>query len=138
MTALRLHLQPGSSLARQVAYAVKKALVSGQIKPGDRFPSVRAISKQLKINPNTAHKAVTQLIEEGLLEVKVGVGTVVAAHGRSTGSERSRLLREELEKLVVEAKKLGMSLDAILDAVSGHWRRLAAKQAARPNTRMLR
>lgn len=99
--------------------------MSGQMRTGDRFPSVRALSKELKINPNTAHKVVTQLIAEGLLEVKVGVGTVVAAPGASTANERSRLLKGELEQLVVEAKKLGMDLDAVLHAVTQHWKRLS-------------
>ena len=130
MIPFRVHFQPGSSLYEQVVYAVKKALVSGQMNPGDAFPSVRALSKELKINPNTAHKVVTQLISEGLLEVNVGVGTVVAAPGKSTAAERSRLLKDELEQLVVEAKKLGMPLEAVLDAVSWHWQRLETNEHA--------
>ena len=100
----RLTFQPGTSLYEQVVYAVKRAIVSGQMRPGDSFPSVRVLSKELKINPNTAHKVVTQLIGEGLLEVRVGVGTVVAALPTSTATERSRLLKQDLEQLVVEAK----------------------------------
>ena len=120
----RLTFQPGTSLYEQVVYAVKRAIVSGQMRPGDSFPSVRVLSKELKINPNTAHKVVTQLIGEGLLEVRVGVGTVVAALPTSTATERSRLLKQELEQLVVEAKKLGMELDDVLQAVTQHWKRL--------------
>lgn len=124
MIPFRLNFQPGVSLYEQVVYAAKRAVVSGKLRPGDPFPSVRALSRELKINPNTAHKVVGQLVAEGLLEVKVGVGTVVAAPSPSTAAERSRLLKGELEQLVVEAKKLGMDLDNVLDAVSEHWRRL--------------
>jgi len=123
--------RPGVSLYEQVVYAAKRAVVSGQIRRGDAFPSVRALSKELKINPNTAHKVVTQLIAEGLLEVQVGVGTVVTAPGTSTASERSRLLKGELEQLVVEAKKLGMDLNAVLDAVAQHWKRLSWSERKR-------
>ena len=85
---------------------------------------MRALSRELKINPNTAHKVIAQLITEGLLEVRVGVGTVVAGPRASTAAERSQLLTGELEELVVEAKKLGMDLEDVLEAVAHHWKRL--------------
>jgi GntR family transcriptional regulator len=116
--------QPGASLYEQVVYAAKKALVSGQLRPGDAFPSVRTLSTELKINPNTAHKVVTQLLNEGLLEVRPGTGTVVARPPASTAAERSRLLGNELEQLVVEAKKLSMNLEEVTAALAQHWGRL--------------
>jgi GntR family transcriptional regulator len=120
----RLVFQPGVSLCEQVVYAAKKALVSGQLRPGDSFPSVRALGKELKINPNTAHKAVTQLVQEGLLEVRSGTGTVVAQPPPASQTQRGRLLRHELEKLVVEAMKLGMTLEEVGKALDENWRRL--------------
>ena len=120
----RVAFQPGAPLYEQVVYAAKKALVSGQLRPGDAFPSVRTLSTELKINPNTAHKVVTQLLNEGLLEVRPGTGTVVAALPTSTAAERSRLLGNELEQLVVEAKKLSMSLEEVSGALAQHWGRL--------------
>jgi GntR family transcriptional regulator len=116
--------QLGISLYEQVVYAAKKAMVSGQMRPGDAFPSVRALSRDLKINPNTAHKVVLHLVSEGLLEVRPGIGTVVAALPASTAGERSRLVRKELEELVVEAKRLGMRLDEVTAALVEHWKRL--------------
>ncbi|MDQ2777741.1 MAG: GntR family transcriptional regulator [Acidobacteriota bacterium] len=120
----RLTFRPGISLYEQVVYAAKRAIISGAMRAGDPFPSVRALSKELKINPNTAHKVINQLVTEGMLDVKVGVGTVVAAMGLSSAAERSRLLKSELEELVVEAKKLGMELDDVVNALTQHWRRL--------------
>jgi GntR family transcriptional regulator len=99
----RLAFEPGISLYEQVVYAAKKAVVSGQMRPGDSFPSVRTLSKALKINPNTAHKVITHLIAEGILEVRSGIGTVVAEPAASTAAERGNLLKKELEQLVVEA-----------------------------------
>ena len=123
MIPFRLVFQPGVSLYEQAAYAAKKAIVSGQMRPGDPFPSVRALSKALKINPNTAHKVVAHLIAEGLLEVRPGTGTVVASRA-STPAERSHLLKKELEQLVVDAKRLGLELDHVIAAVEQHWKRL--------------
>jgi GntR family transcriptional regulator len=91
---------------------------------------VRALSRELKINPNTAHKVIAQLTAEGLLEVRVGIGTVVSAPGLSGARERSQLLKGELEELVVEAKKLGMDLQDVLQAVTRHWERLSTTKGA--------
>jgi GntR family transcriptional regulator len=124
MIPFRLTIQPGISIYEQVVYAAKKALISGQMLPGEPFPSVRTLSKTLKINPNTAHKVVTELISEGLLEVRPGLGTVVAELPESTAAERGNLLKKEVEQLVVEAKKLGLDLQQVIDAIHQHWSRL--------------
>jgi GntR family transcriptional regulator len=132
MIPFRLVIEPGVSIYDQVAYAAKKAMVAGRLRPGDPFPSVRALSRELKINPNTAHKVIGQLIAEGLLEVRPGQGTVVSERAASTAAERSNLLKREFEQLVVEAKKLGLELEDVTGAVRDHWRRLdGTNKAAR-------
>ena len=124
MIPFRLTLQTGVPVHEQVRFAAKKAMMSGQLRPGDPFPSVRALSKALKINPNTAHKVITQLVHEGLLEVVPGIGTLVAQPPDSTRAERKQLLGAEVEQLVVEAKKLGLSLDDLQTSLAEHWRKL--------------
>ncbi|MBM3764158.1 MAG: GntR family transcriptional regulator [Acidobacteria bacterium] len=124
MIPFRLVLQPGESIYEQVVYAAKRAMMSGQMRPGDPFPSVRALSKALKINPNTAHKVQQQLLAEGVLEMRPGVGAVVAKPPNGTRAERSQLLEEELERLVVEAKKMGLDVADVQKAVAQHWAKL--------------
>ena len=124
MIPFRVTFRPGASLYEQVVYAAQKALLAGQLRPGDPFPSVRTLSAALRINPNTAHKVITQLLNEGLLEVMPGTGTVVAQPPESTAAERSRLLENEVEQLAVEAKRLHLSLDEVTAALAAHWRRL--------------
>jgi GntR family transcriptional regulator len=126
-------LEPGSPIYEQVVYAAKKAILSGDMAPGERFPSVRALSQGLKINPNTAHKVVSELIADGLLEVEPGLGTIVAKRPASTAADRGHLLTNEVEQLVVEAKRLNIKLDALLDSVADHWYRL--EPAVEPVTR---
>jgi GntR family transcriptional regulator len=120
----RVEFRPGISLCEQVVYAAKKAVISGQLRPGDAFPSVRALSTALKINPNTAHKVITHLLNEGLLEVNPGLGTVVAQPPEASAAQRSRLLNRELEKLVLQAKGLGLDLDQVQGSLAAHWERL--------------
>jgi len=124
MVPFRVAFEPGVPLYEQVSYAARKAIVMGQMRPGDPFPSVRALSKELKINPNTAHKVIGELLDEGLIEVRVGVGTVVATLPRAPAAERSRLLRREMEELVVEARRLNLELNDVLAAITRHWERL--------------
>ncbi len=128
MIPFRFTLESGVPVHEQVAFAAKKAMTSGQLRPGDPFPSVRALSKAMKIHPNTAHKVIGQLIAEGLLEVRPGIGTVVLPPPPAARGERSRLLGREVEQLTVEAKKLGLSLDDLHAAVDEHWQRLQASE----------
>jgi len=117
-------IRPGLSVHEQVVFAVKKAIVSGRMRAGDEFPSVRALSRELRINPNTAHKVVATLITEGLLEVRPGIGTFIAARQASSAADRRALLREDVERLVVEARHLSLDVQDVLDAVSEQWGRL--------------
>jgi GntR family transcriptional regulator len=126
----RITLRAGVSLFEQIVYASKKAMVSGQLRPGDPFPSVRTLSKELKINPNTAHKVVAHLVNEGLLETRPGIGTVVAVLPDSSRKERTQLLGHEIEELVVEAKRLGIGRDEMLTSIADHWQRLSAASPA--------
>jgi GntR family transcriptional regulator len=87
------------------------------------------LSREFKINPNTAHKVVVQMVSAGLLETRPGIGTVVAELPESTKSERTQLLGYEIEQLAVEARKLGISLQEVVDAVTAHWKRLGGDRA---------
>jgi len=121
----RVDFRPGISIYEQIVYAAKKAIISGQIRTGDPFPSVRALSKELKVNPNTAHKVVSALVASGLLETQPGIGTVVAALPEATKSERTQLLGREIEQLVVEAKKLAIGMEDVVASLAAHWKRLS-------------
>jgi len=131
----RVHFEPGRSLFEQTVYAAKKAMIAGQLRPGDPFPSVRALSRELKINPNTAHKIVTHLIAEGLLETRPGIGTLVAALPDSTRRQRTELLGRDVEALVLEAKRLSIELEDLLDSVAAHWNRLTRSSLQNPINR---
>jgi GntR family transcriptional regulator len=124
VTQFRFSLHPGESIFDQVVYAAKRAFISGEYLPGQPFPSVRALAAGLKIHPNTAHKVVQHLIQERLLESKPGVGTVVASLPEPRAGDKKRLLHQEVEQLVVEAKRLGADLPEVMDAVATQWAKL--------------
>lgn len=115
-------LRPGRPLHDQVVFAATKAVVTGQLAPGDAFPSVRALSQELQINPNTAQKIVATLIERGLLEPRPGIGTVVSAWRPAATPERRALLAAQIDRLVVDARQLGLDVSDVLDAVRRAWK----------------
>lgn len=118
MTPFPISIQPGLPISDQIVYAAKRAILAGQMRPGDAFPSVRALSRELRINPNTAHKAVTELINAGLLATHPGIGTVVATPPDATPLERGRLLGRQIEELVVEARRLGVDQKELLRSIA--------------------
>jgi GntR family transcriptional regulator len=132
MLPFSLSLRPNEPVVDQVVYAVTRAVVSGQLRAGDRFPSVRALSQELKVNPNTAQRIVALLVEAGLLVVEPGIGTVVASHdpGRGAGrtaarrADRAALDERLAEPLIVEARRLGLGLTELLEMVRTRWQRL--------------
>jgi GntR family transcriptional regulator len=125
MIPFRLTSKPGVPIYEQAVYAATRAIVAGQMRVGDPFPSVRTLSRELKVNPNTAHKVIAQLLADGLLESRPGIGTVVAKLPGSSSSERTELLNRHIEELVVEAKRLSIGIDDIMTAIKKHWLRLS-------------
>jgi len=121
VTLLRLNLRPGRSIFDQVVFAVKRSILRGEFLAGQPFPSVRTIAAELKIHPNTAHKVVQYLIQEHYLESRPGVGTVVAPLPEPRAGEKKRLLREDVQRLVVEAKRIGLSIEELAEAVEAEW-----------------
>jgi GntR family transcriptional regulator len=133
VTLLRFTLRPGLSIVEQLLFAAQKAFLSGEYQPGQAFPSVRALAADLKIHPNTAHKVVQHLIQERWLEVHPGIGTVVAVPPRARMGDRQRLLQEEVEQLVVEAHRVGVSLQDVIEAISKEWSKIdQAREANEP------
>jgi len=100
---------------------VQKAFLSGEFQPGQTFPSVRELAAEFKIHPNTAHKVVQYLIQERWLEARPGIGTVVAKLPPARAGDRKRLLQQEVEPLVVEAKRVGLELSELIAAIESRW-----------------
>jgi len=121
MVPFKVKFNPGQSIFDQVVFAAVKSILAGELKPGETFPSVRALALDLKIHPNTAHKVVQHLIQERWLVSQPGVGTLVALPPKARAGDRKRLLEDEVEKLVVEAMRVGASLGDVQQAVEETW-----------------
>jgi GntR family transcriptional regulator len=128
VTLFKLTLRPGESIFDQLVFAAKKAFISGELQAGQAFPSVRTLAAEFKIHPNTAHKVVQHLIQERWLEVLPGIGTVVAEVPEPRPGDRKRLLQREVEQLVVEAKRVELDVDEVIQAIHEQWAKLENPQ----------
>ena len=129
MVPFKFKFTAGQSIFDQVVFAAIKSILAGELKAGEAFPSVRALALDLKIHPNTAHKVVQHLIQERWLTMQPGVGTVVAQPPKARAGDRKRLLGDEVEKLVVEALRVGAGLGEVQQAVEDTWTELRGLKA---------
>lgn len=114
MLPFSIQLQDGTPVSEQILLAVRKALLTGQMKPGDEFPSVRSLSQELKISPTTAHKVVLQLKDAGWLNSRPGIGMVVTEPVQPSLAERLAQITPECRALLQEAADLNLSLDQVI------------------------
>ena len=103
----------------QIMDAVKHSIVSGELKPGDRIPSVREMAATFGVNPNTVQRALLDLEREGLLETERAQGRYVAADQAAIEELRHAMAREAAESLAQEMKALGFSPEEFGDFLRG-------------------
>jgi GntR family transcriptional regulator len=103
---------------RQLMDQIRQAIARGRLKPGSRLPSVRALSRELVVNPNTIARTYTELEREGVLHTRQGLGVFVAElHDDLSGSARRERLAAALDCFLTEAVHLGFSADEVQAAV---------------------
>ena len=121
MASFGLTLRPGQSIFDQLVSAAQKAMLSGELSEGQAFPSVRTLAADLKIHPNTAHKAIQYLIHERWLEMKPGIGTVVARPPHRLKEMRWQLIQHEIAALIAEARRIGLTPEELKRAIDNGW-----------------
>ncbi|UCG89299.1 MAG: GntR family transcriptional regulator [Gemmatimonadota bacterium] len=93
-------------------------MASGDLKPGDRLPTVRQLAVDLSINPNTVIRAYRELEIESLLETQQGSGTFVSeTRPQIDAIERQRMLDQILTELLARASGYGFTLDEVLEGL---------------------
>ena len=99
----------------QIVDSVKRMILSGELKENDVLPSVRVLSRDLKISALTVKKAYDTLEEEGLTSTVHGKGTYVSAANRSLiQEERRRELEKDLEAVYEKAERYGVRREELL------------------------
>ncbi|WP_417459342.1 GntR family transcriptional regulator [Kordiimonas sp.] len=107
---------------RQLKDKVVTAIMEGSLREGEALPSVRNVAVDLQINPITASKAYQELVMDGLVEKRRGLGMFVVdgARDRLTEAERDRFLNEEWPRVLETISRLGLNAEELLKSSKNH------------------
>lgn len=103
---------------RQVTDQIKDAIASGTLAPDDKLPSIREMSKELKISMITTKRAYADLETEGYIFTRPGLGSFVADVGRDKLREKKlQEIKEEIRRILAAGEKVGISAEEVLHIV---------------------
>jgi GntR family transcriptional regulator len=116
---IQLDFRSGTPIYTQIVEQVKQQVVSGELKPGDQLPTVRALALELRVNFNTVARAYRLLDEAGIISTQQGRGTYIleAPPPEQTDKLRQQALEALTRDYLNEAFHLGCSLDEISKAL---------------------
>jgi GntR family transcriptional regulator len=102
---------------RQVRDRVVAMILEGVLKEGDPLPSVRTVAAEYRVNPLTVLKGYQQLVDEGLVETRRGLGMFINVGARDTlmQGERQKFLGEEWPRIQETIHRLGLKVEELLD-----------------------
>lgn len=123
----------GTPLYQQIIGEIKTAIQRGALAPGERLPSVRQLSLDLTVNPNTVARAYLELEREGFITTARGTGTFVADQPPVPEEGPAVTLRTALRRALAEALRAGLSREEVLKVISSeiqHWSDTSAAKAA--------
>ena len=132
---MTIQLDPSSPVPiyLQIVDQVRRLIALGALRPGDRLPPVRDLAAQIRINRNTAARAIQELEREGVVRTQVGQGTFVSqeppAADLATGEQA---VDAQCDRLIVEARARQVPLEQLPSRL---WRRIDAfrQQSAAPD-----
>jgi GntR family transcriptional regulator len=105
---------------RQLRDRVVAMILDGVLKEGDPLPSVRTVAAEYRVNPLTVLKGYQQLVDEGLVESKRGLGMFVNAGARDLllKAERQKFLGEEWPRVRATIERLGLTANELLNGAA--------------------
>jgi GntR family transcriptional regulator len=102
---------------RQLRDRVVAMILDGVLKEGDPLPSVRNVAAEYRVNPLTVLKGYQQLVDEGLVETRRGLGMFInmGARGMLLQGERQKFLGEEWPRIHATIQRLGLNAEDLLN-----------------------
>ena len=101
----------------QLIECVKKQILLGLLKSGDKLPSIRELAVSLPANPNTVQKAYIEMEQSGIIEMRQGKGCFISEKAFYILSQSTREKLSDLKSLTTELALSGASLEEIQKAV---------------------
>jgi GntR family transcriptional regulator len=102
---------------RQLRDRVIAMILDGVLKEGDPLPSVRTVAAEYRVNPLTVLKGYQQLVDDGLVETRRGLGMFINAGARNLllQGERQKFLAEEWPRVYATIQRLGLKTEELLN-----------------------
>jgi DNA-binding transcriptional regulator YhcF (GntR family) len=106
---------------RQLRDRVVAMILDGVLKEGDPLPSVRNVAAEYRVNPLTVLKGYQELVNEGLVESRRGLGMFINAGARDLllAGERQKFLSEEWPRVSATIQRLGLKAEDLLNGAKG-------------------
>ncbi|MEG0775559.1 GntR family transcriptional regulator [Clostridium sp.] len=98
----------------QIMDYIKKKVIIGEIKEGDKLPSVRELSSELKVNPNTISRAYQELEREGFTYTQRGMGTFITEDKDILFNLKKTMAKDIVSKFIYQIRELHFSKEEIL------------------------
>jgi GntR family transcriptional regulator len=110
-------------LYAQLERAIRVAIGTGRVRPGDKLPTVRQLAVELRINANTVAKVYGELERAGALETRRGVGTFIRDGGGRAAPlpDRERQLKILADRFLAGAAELGVPADEAVAFLETRW-----------------
>ncbi|MGG1638767.1 GntR family transcriptional regulator [Paenibacillus sp. NRS-1760] len=102
----------------QIMNYIKKEIVMGRLKAGDKIPAVRELALELQINPNTVQRALQELERENIVETKRGLGRYVTSEELRIMEIKKEMASDLLGHFIQGMQELGFSNKDIITIVS--------------------
>ncbi len=102
----------------QIMDLVKRRIAAGELKVGQQLPSVRDLSQQLVVNPNTVQKAYVELEREEYVATQRGTGTFVTGNRQTIDQLREDLAKELVTTYITHMRSLGFEAGEMMDMVA--------------------
>lgn len=106
----------GQPIYRQLRDRVVAMILDGVLKEGDALPSVRSVAAEYRVNPLTVLKGYQQLVDDGFVETRRGLGMFVRPGARNLllEGERQKFLAEEWPRVYANIQRLGLKSEELL------------------------
>ena len=102
----------------QIMQYIKRQIVTGTLKAGDKIPSVRELAAELQINPNTVQRTFQELEREEVVETKRGLGRYVTSEESKIMTIKKEMAGELLERVLTGMQELGIDEQDIVTIVA--------------------
>ncbi len=110
----------GAPIYLQVINELKKKMVKGELKPGEKMPSSRDLAVEYKVNQNTAARIYREMEMQGYCFTRRGIGTFVSEEENMFRDLKKEMASELLKNFMHEMKGLGYKKDDIIDQIADY------------------